>query len=93
MSTLLSELTGIGTIASYKYGVESYDQNKLGLGPLMIQISGIGNENNWMGPLPVTVVRPMEFSTNIPCVYPWAMQWSSTLDWVFLADNAAAAAT
>lgn len=93
MSTLLSELTGIGTIASYKYGVESYDQNKLGLGPLMIQISGIGNENNWMGPLPVTVVRPMEFSTNIPCVYPWAMQWSSTLDWVFLADNAGAAAT
>ncbi|MBS1722362.1 MAG: hypothetical protein JSS66_05085 [Armatimonadetes bacterium] len=93
MSTLLTELTGIGSLPTYRYSVDNYDQDKLGLGPLMIQNTGAGEEDKWLGPMPVGLIRPFEYSTSLPAVFPWAMQWSATRDWVFLADNAAAAAT
>ncbi|TXG77096.1 hypothetical protein E6Q11_03385 [Candidatus Dojkabacteria bacterium] len=80
-----------GTQATYVYP-GGYDSSKLGLGPLMIQSNG-GGEDSFVGPLPVGLARPFEQSTAIPGIYPWAMQWSSNTDWVFLADNATAAAT
>lgn len=90
-------IINLGSYSSYRLGEESYDSSKLGLGPLMIQNAGVGRENQWAGPVPLSVVRPMEYSTAIPGAFPWAMQWSSSasskLDWVFLADNAAAAVT
>ncbi len=86
----------MGALSSFRYGLETYDQDKLGLGPLMVQQNG-GGEASFAGPLPIAVFRPMEASTNIPFSYPWAMRWSqsatSQWDWSFYADIATAAAT
>jgi hypothetical protein len=83
----------LGNLSIYRLGVEAYDQDKLGLGPLMVQNGADG----FAGPLPIAVGRPAEASTAIAAVYPWAMQWSNSLtdrkDWIFLADNGTAAAT
>lgn len=86
----------MGSLSSYRYGLESYDQDKLGLGPLMSQFNG-GGDASFVGPLPIAVLRPMEASIAIPFSFPVAMQWSnkptSQWDWVFMADIATAAAT
>lgn len=86
-----------GSLSSYRYGVESYDSSKVGLGPLMVQTTAAGNENKWAGPMPVQIIRPFEYTTSIPAAYPWAMQWSnsatSQIDWIFLADISTAAIT
>lgn len=82
-----------GSLNTYALPGGSYDSTKLGLGPLMIQKSGANDGESYVGPFPVALARPMEQSTQIPGIFPWAMQWSSTIDWVFLADNATAAAT
>jgi hypothetical protein len=86
----------LGSQSTYRYGVDSYDSTKLGLGNLMTQFAGSG-EAAYAGPLPLAVARPMEQSTTIASVFPWAMQWqndtTAEIDWVFLADNATAAAT
>lgn len=85
-----------GSLSSYNYGVDTYDPNKLGLGQLMVQRNGGGDET-FAGPIPLRVARPMEASTAIPGAFPWALQWQNNaagqLDWLFLADNATAAAT
>lgn len=89
-----AHLQPLGSVTSYRYGIDSYDSTKLGLGPLMYQSAGSG-ESNWAGPLPIGIGRPMEASTQIPVTFPWAMRWSQTAtsqkDWIFFADNAAAA--
>lgn len=82
-----------GALPSYAYGVDAYDPTKLGLGKLMMQHNGPAPTDNWAGPYPVGVVRPMEYSTPMPTTFPLAMSWSETVDWIFLADNAATAAT
>lgn len=84
--------TRFGQLSTYVYP-GAYDSTKLGLGPLMTQLNGAGEEDKYAGPVPIGVARPVETSGAIPGVFPWALQWSSTIDWVFLADNAAAAAT
>lgn len=95
MSTLAT-VKAAGALSSYRYNVESYDQDKLGLGPLMVQKSGSGDEN-FAGPDPIAVLRPMEASTPVPYSFPWAMQWANSAtkqeDWVFFADIATAAVT
>ena len=87
----------LGSLSTYRYGVETYDPDKLGLGPLIFQYTGATNEDKFAGPLKVGLARPMEQSTAIASQYPWAMQWQNNaageLDWVFLADLATAAAT
>lgn len=70
-----------------------YNQNNLNLGPLMVQANDAGNEGKWVGPIPTSVARPVETSLAMPGVFPHPISWSSTFDWVFLADNATAAAT
>lgn len=86
-----------GALASFRTGLETYDPDKLGLGPMMVQKLGVGAEDDYVGPMPVAVIRPMEASTAIPLYFPWAMRWSqsatSQVDWVFSADIATAAAT
>lgn len=86
----------LGNMTTYRYGVDSYDSTKLGIGKNIFQYNG-GSEGNFAGPAPIGVARPNEQTTPIPSVYPWAMQWQNNtageLDWVFFADNAAAAAT
>jgi hypothetical protein len=64
-----------------------YNPNFTSVGTLMYQQSGS------IGPIPVAVARPMQQSTAITCSFPAVIPWSFTLDWVFLAEGSAAAAT
>ena len=86
----------ISSLSTYRYGVDSYDSTKLGLGRLIYQQTGSG-EAGFAGPVIKSVARPMEQTTTIASQFPWAMQWQNNtageLDWVFLADLATAAAT
>ena len=66
--------------------IASYDSTKTNLGTLMIQKSGTNPEDNFVGPLPVAIARPMEESTAVAMVFPHAMTYSSTIDWVFLLE-------
>lgn len=87
----------LGSLQSYKFDIDAYDPDKLGLGKLMIQKTGVAPADKFAGPFPVQVMRPMEASVAIPYAFPWAMQWSynaaSRKDWIFAADIATAAAT
>lgn len=71
----------------------SYDPNKLNLGRYMIKKSGIDPQQNVFGPMDISIARPMEANVAIPGVFPHVINVSNTLQWVFLADNASAAAT
>ncbi len=70
--------------------IASYDSTKTNLGTLMIQKSGPNPEDNFVGPLPVAVARPMEESTSVAMVFPSIINYSSTIDWVFLVEAAVA---
>ena len=72
--------------------IASYDSTKTNLGTLMIQKSGINPEDNFVGPFPVAVARPMEESVATAMMYPHAITYSSTIDWIFLVENGVAAA-
>ncbi|MCE9628793.1 MAG: hypothetical protein K8Q91_02235 [Candidatus Vogelbacteria bacterium] len=72
--------------------IASYDSTKTNLGTLMIQKSGPNPEDNFVGPLPVAVARPMEESTAVTMIFPSVITFSSTVDWVFLIENVASAA-
>lgn len=85
----------LGNLSSYRYGIDSYDSTKLGLGPLIYQRSGSG-ENAFAGPAAIGLARPMEQSVAIASAYPWAMQWqndtNAEIDWIFLGDISTASA-
>jgi hypothetical protein len=95
MATLAS-IVRLGSLSSYRYGTDTYDSTKLGLGPMIEQYAGTG-ESAFVGPIPTAVARPMEQSTTIASAFPWAMRWQNNaageIDWIFFADNSAAAAT
>ena len=59
----------------------------------MRQETGVTAIDNFVGPMPLGLGRPMEASTAIPGIYPYVHSYDNTTDWVFLADNAAVAAT
>ena len=86
----------VGSLPSYKLDLQTYDPDKLGLGPVMIQQAGAG-DNAFAGPMPVGVVRPMEMSIPNAFCLPSAMQYTSSatseIDFDFYADNSAAGAT
>lgn len=71
--------------------IASYDKAKWSLGSLIRQMSGVSPEQNYIGPNPVALARPIEESTAIPLLYPHAVTFSSTIDWVFAPENSAAA--
>lgn len=73
--------------------ISSYDQTKTNLGSLIKQYTGALSTDKFAGPAKIGMARPMEQSTAIPGIYPHVIPFSSTIDWVFLADNATAAAT
>jgi hypothetical protein len=72
--------------------ISSYDSTKTNLGTLMIQKSGVNPEDNFVGPLPVAIARPVEESTAVAAMFPHVITYSSTIDWVFLVENTANAA-
>lgn len=73
--------------------IASYDSTKTNVGTLIKQYTGVNPTDKFAGPSIVGMSRPMEQSTAIPGIYPHALTYDSTTDWVFLADNSAAAAT
>jgi hypothetical protein len=72
--------------------ITNYDSSKTNLGSLMIQKSGRNPEDNFVGPVPVVVARPMEESMAIPGMFPHVISYSPEVDWVFLIENTIAAA-
>lgn len=70
-----------------------YSATRTSMGTLMTQKTGGGAYDNWVGPFPVGLARPMEASTAIASFMPHAIRWSTNEDWVFFADNSTAAAT
>ena len=68
----------------------SYNSAKINLGSLMVQRSGLNTEDNFIGPMPVAIARPMEESTPLPMMYPHIINISDTIDWVFLTENSVA---
>lgn len=92
---MIATTVRLGNLSTYKYGVETYDSTKLGLGTLMYQRSGSG-ENAFAGPAAIGLARPMEQSVAIASAYPWAMQWqndtNAEIDWIFFADISTASA-
>jgi hypothetical protein len=73
--------------------ISAYDQNKTNLGSLIRQYSGATTEDFYAGPARIGIARPMEAPTAIPGIYPHIVRKTDTIDWIFLADNATAAAT
>jgi hypothetical protein len=71
----------------------SYDSTKTNLGQWIQQKTGALGTDKYAGPFPVSMVRPMEQSTAIPGVYPHVIDVGNNIHWIFLADNATAAAT
>ena len=72
--------------------IANYDQTKTNLGTLIKQYTGFGDDDKYIGPIRVGVTRPAE-SPGILSGYPYAIKYSSTIDWVFLVEITAAAAT
>jgi len=70
-----------------------YSSTRTSMGTLMVQKTGLGANDNWVGPIPVSFARPVESSPAIPTFMPHVIRWSSEKDWVFFADNATAAVT
>jgi hypothetical protein len=92
-STSITLSTSAGTInAGSEYVITGYDSTKTSLGTLMIQKTGVNPEDNFVGPFPVSVARPMEESTPVSVMYPHAITYSPTIDWVFAIENNAAVA-
>jgi len=83
----------LSTLTETATSLPSYNQDFINLGSLCFKATGSGT-NNWVGPIPGTAIaRPGQQTVAMPGFMPSAYRWSSTVDWVFFADNAAAAAT
>jgi hypothetical protein len=82
-----------GAQSSYVYGVESYDSTKLGLGSMIFQANGSTEDTKYVSPIQMGFARPVETGGAVPAYHLDTVPWSSTIDWVFFADQAAAAAT
>lgn len=92
-STSITLSSSAGTVnAGSLYVITGYDSTKTNLGTLMIQKTGTNPEDNFAGPFPVTIARPMEESTPVAVMYPHVITYSPTIDWVFSIENNAALA-
>lgn len=67
--------------------IATYDSTKINLGTLMMQNIGRNPEENFVGPMPVSITRPMEESTPLPMMFPHVLNISPTIDWIFLTEN------
>ncbi len=74
--------------------VSSYDSTKTNLGTLIKQYNlGSNPEDKFAAPIRASVARPMEASTGIAVAYPCPIRMTDNLDYVFFAENLAAAVT
>jgi len=82
-----------GSQSSYVYGVDAYDSTKVGIGKTINQNTGATYDSNYVAPFPMAFARPVETGGAVPAQNCGAINWSTTYNWVFFADQAAAAAT
>ena len=92
MSKIANEFR-FGSQTSYTYGVDSYDSTKTGIGNLIHQYTGSGQDDNYISPPAIGFARPVEVGGAIPAYHNVAVPWTDDIDWVFFVDQAAAAAT
>jgi hypothetical protein len=71
--------------------LSSYDSTKLSIGTLIRKNTGGGATDNWVGPNPLALGRPMEVTNGFAVGYVWAIQRTTDIAELFVADNAAAA--
>lgn len=71
----------------------SYSANNLNIGSLIKKYDNESDSTNFIGPLKIGLLRPMESSVPFPVIFPHVIRYSDTLDYCFLADNSAAAPT
>lgn len=96
---LASELIVATQSLGYVMYPGSYNSTKYSIGSGFIAKSGSLPTDNWIGPIPIGMTRPMEASIPVPCVFPWATQvvtssvGNAGKDWVFLADGFTTTAT
>lgn len=84
----------VGSLSSYRYGVETYDSTKLGLGKMMTQKNDAGNEGKWVGPSPMHInLAESGGAVGLSDSFTWSNTATSQIDWVFLGDGASAGAT
>lgn len=89
----MSVVATLATLTETATSLPSYNQDYINLGTLCFKATGSGT-NNWVGPIPgTTIARPAQQTVAMPGFMPYIYRWSDTVDWVFFADNAAAAAT
>lgn len=93
MGRVAVELNTLHSMNSYALPAISYDKTKIGLGSLMIRKNGVGADNQWVGPHPVSLMRPFESAVAASTQYIHVIRWSDDIDWVFTGDQAAVGAT
>jgi hypothetical protein len=73
--------------------IDNYNPNKTSVGSLFRFYTGSNKEDRFLGPSIIGIARPVEESVAIPGINPVVIPFSNEIDWVFLADGAAAAVT
>ena len=92
MALIASEV--MATIAADSIYSTAISGSKWFLGNSLIKRrTDIVGSPNFIGPCTTAAARPFETSAAIPGWMPWAVQWSPNIDWIFLADQTAAATT
>lgn len=82
----------VTTPSTLNYLSESaYDYTKWNLGKGLIYNAGAGAIDKYIAPQ-FSAIRPMEEGTAFACLYTYAINFSSTIDYVFGLENSAAAA-
>ena len=77
------EYTFTGSTTPYT----SYDSTKINLGKWIQQKTGTGVYDNFVGPFPLAFGRPLEQSTAIASNVLFVYDWSSSVSWIFMAEN------
>lgn len=80
MALRIVEQLATGTTALYP---SAYNSAVWNLGPQIIQYTGAGATDKYIGPSRPNLARPVDESTGIPPFSIDSVQWSTTIDWVF----------
>lgn len=73
--------------------IENYDSTKWNLGNLTWKNSSGFALDNWVGPKPILVGRPLEASTTVALAFPHVIKHSSDIFYIFFIENTTASAT
>ncbi len=70
-----------------------YDSSLINVGSLIKKYSGATNTSKFIGPAQIGIARPFEATTSLNVGIPSIVSGTTDVDWVFLGEIAAAAAT